>query len=64
MRAIIKCDNKIKGRTDFPILPRYNDKVRLRNGETYRIKGIAFVESTDVSEMDYIGHIELDCIKL
>ena len=62
MRAIIKVDNENVAETNFPMIPREGNNIRLRNGKTYTVQSITFVESNDVSEMDYIGNIELNCI--
>lgn len=62
MRAIIKVNNEKIAATNFPMIPIEGNNIRLRNGKTYTVQSITFVESNDVSEMDYIGHIELNCI--
>lgn len=62
MRAIIKVNNEKIASTNFPIIPREGNNIKLRNGKVYTVQSITFVESHDVSEMDYIGHIEIDCI--
>ena len=62
MRAIIKVNNEKMTATNFPIMPKEGNNIKLRNGKIYIVQSITFVESNDVSEMDYIGHIELNCI--
>ncbi|MGL5649541.1 MAG: hypothetical protein ACRDDY_17025 [Clostridium sp.] len=60
MRVVIRHNNKIVGKTDFPIVPIVGTGIRLRNGNEYTINKIIFVESNDSTEMDYIGHIEVE----
>lgn len=60
MRVIIRHNNKIVAKTDFPVIPTEGNGIRLRNGKEFTIRKVIFVESNDATEMDYIGHIEVE----
>ena len=60
MTAVVRHNNQILAKIEFYALPRVGDEIKLRNGSTYTINKITFVESEDTSEVDCISHIEVE----
>lgn len=60
MKVVIRHNNEIVAKTNLPVIPTVGNNIRLRNGQEFEIIKITFVESQDISEIDYVGYLELE----